>query len=731
MDIKTLLNNLHEEVSCSVCMNTFTDPKTLPCLHSFCLHCLPGNSQASGHRSSGHHVIKCPKCRRESRLPSGNLTDLPTNSRIDRLLEVWAIKECETTGVKCGNCDKKSNNCFYCFQCSSFWCGADCISLHNGIKVNKQHLVLALKDFQDKDFEKFLKRPTFCREPGHEKKELEFFCKNCEDSICSSCFATSASHDGHAKVPLDEAANERTMQVMSAIKSRKQIILKKRSEICKLEENCAKIHDKAKNVKRSAEEFVDNLFAVIEEKKQKFFNEVDSQTKASFQRLGITKEEIEDQVKMTETAVEETEKLLTQSTKARIMQPNSFLNKIIQEKMNQDDPTDGGNEVLFELHFVKNKKLLDIVSAENIGSLQEPFLQTETKTHLPCTSGKEISEATVRLEGQIVLTTRNAEGEQLCSADHDHVTSQIRNFEDDAYKTNCGATVKIEEHVHGCPYAGQFRHVFTFGREGSSDGDLWFPWGLAVNKRDQIAVTDVHNERVQLFSSDGTHLKSFGGKGYKQGQFIYPAGIDFDNNGNVTVVDSHVNQVKIFNENGNFIHQFGGKEILNRPLGLSVDSDGNIIVADSENKLIKIFSPRGQFIRKIGGKGSFAAPFHCVQYNKYLIVSDHDKHCIKVFNKEGVLRYKIGKKGKGDGEFNKPHCLSVDKAGHLMVCDAGNHRLQLFELSERSGKFLTKFGTKGKGKGEFDKPVSTAFLSDGRVVVSDFENHRIQIFEYR
>ena len=35
MDIKTLLDNLHDEVLCSVCMCTFTDPKQLPCLHSF------------------------------------------------------------------------------------------------------------------------------------------------------------------------------------------------------------------------------------------------------------------------------------------------------------------------------------------------------------------------------------------------------------------------------------------------------------------------------------------------------------------------------------------------------------------------------------------------------------------------------------------------------------------------------------------------------------------------
>ena len=68
----------------------------------------------------------------------------------------------------------------------------------------------------------------------------------------------------------------------------------------------------------------------------------------------------------------------------------------------------------------------------------------------------------------------------------------------------------------------------------------------------------------------------------------------------------------------------------------------------------------------------------------------------------------------------------MNKAGHLLVCDKMNHRIQVFELS---GKFIAKFGEKGSDLGQFNEPMSTAVLSDGRIVVSDFSNHRIQIFE--
>ena len=68
----------------------------------------------------------------------------------------------------------------------------------------------------------------------------------------------------------------------------------------------------------------------------------------------------------------------------------------------------------------------------------------------------------------------------------------------------------------------------------------------------------------------------------------------------------------------------------------------------------------------------------------------------------------------------------MDKTGHLMVCDTGNHRIQVFDLS---GKFVAKFGTNGSGMGELNEPVSVAVLSDGKIAVSDIGNSRIQIFQ--
>ncbi len=255
---------------------------------------------------------------------------------------------------------------------------------------------------------------------------------------------------------------------------------------------------------------------------------------------------------------------------------------------------------------------------------------------------------------------------------------------------------------------------------------------MAVNKRDEIAVTDSFNHRVQIFNTDGNYLRSFGRKGNKAGEFNNPGGIAFHNNGNIFVADSNNHRIQIFSGEGEYVDMFGGEgsvdSQLSDPWGLSVDSDGNIIIADAGNKLIKIFSPDGKFLMKIGGQGSFSHPVHCIQYDRYLVVSDNMEPSVKVFDRTGNFKYKFGKRGIGEGEFIAPRCLSVNKSGHLMCCS--NHRIQVFELN---GKFVGMFGTNGYNGsnqlGEFSFPYSVAVLSNGRTVVSDHGNHRVLIFE--
>ena len=189
--------------------------------------------------------------------------------------------------MKCGNCDKRSAETLYCFQCCSFWC-AECISAHNIIRANKQHTTLALKDFQDQDIEAVLKRPAFCQTKNHENKELEFFCKVCQVAICNACAVTE--HEGHAKVILETAANEKKLQIAYRIKLLKDIEQEKRDQVEKIEQDIIEVQVQVADVKGKVQTSAEQLTAIIEAKKQDIFNAADKQAHDSLKGLALKKD---------------------------------------------------------------------------------------------------------------------------------------------------------------------------------------------------------------------------------------------------------------------------------------------------------------------------------------------------------------------------------------------------------------------------------------------------------
>ena len=201
------------------------------------------------------------------------------------------------------------------------------------------------------------------------------------------------------------------------------------------------------------------------------------------------------------------------------MQPTEPLDKILKEENFQED-----SDFFEELYFVKNHNLFDLVSVEQIGSLKE----RQTRAQQQSADGKGISEAIIDgLEAQLAVTTKNKKCQQ-CYDNNDCVTLEISNRQGDnctaevqvqdnkdgTYKIKyfaketgtCSASVKVNgEHIRGSPFEvqvkpRQFRPVLSFGEQ-----ILRLPWGVAVNKEDDIAVSDVGNHKIHLFKSDGTY----------------------------------------------------------------------------------------------------------------------------------------------------------------------------------------------------------------------------------
>ena len=736
MDIQKLLDNLTEEVSCSVCGDIYKEPKQLPCLHSFCLACL--NELARTRAVNGN--IQCPLCQRQVAVPqSGTFETLPSSFYINSLLDVLAIKQCGTSNVSCGNCATKSQESSYCFQCSRFWC-CDCLNAHNILRENKEHRVVALKDFQAKDFEDVFKRPPICKKEHHEKV-LEYYCEGCEVAACQVCL--NLEHGGHKIKHLELSSKEDKAKIMVQVERCKNKTRECGEEIRNIERDLWDIQDRVEAVKREVNSFAEEMILVIRERQRELITEAENTKKTSQDRLTVEKEKTKNQIEKINFAINHAENLVQRGACAEIVQSRKQVEEELEQLVTEEPETHPLEHS--KLAFAENPLIAGSLTTDGIGRLGTTCTDRAQST----AEGKGLTEAFTGLEAQFVVTTKNSTGE-VCYNPVDRIavelkrrggegpvenvqvedkkngTYQVSYFAADPGDYDVVVTVNKED-VRGSPFPPiqvkprEFKPVMSFGQQGPYPGEFDGPWGVSVNENGEIAVTDMKNDRVQVFTYDGELLLSFGEEGSDQGQFVHPCGVSYDRDGNLLVVDRENKRIQQFSKEGEFIRTLGaGGELedkLRGPRGISSCSNGNIIVADRDNKRVVVFSPEGCVLLKLNQGG--LDPFHCIYHDNRFIVSDRNGSCIKVFSEQGDFLYQFGKRGPGNGEFDAIGGLAIDKSGRLVVCDSSNSRIQLFKLD---GTFCSKFGI-------FNRPVSVAVFEDGKFAVTDWNNHCVQIIE--
>ena len=109
--MEALLKNLKKYVECSICLESFTEPKTIACLHTFCCECLKKHALTS--QRDGQ--FRCPECQTQIAIPEGNRLDqLPTSFLHNSLLSLLAFQQSGNgSQISCKVCTKKSAELSY------------------------------------------------------------------------------------------------------------------------------------------------------------------------------------------------------------------------------------------------------------------------------------------------------------------------------------------------------------------------------------------------------------------------------------------------------------------------------------------------------------------------------------------------------------------------------------------------------------------------------------------
>ena len=617
------------------------------------------------------------------------------------------------------------------------------------MRANKDHRVLAVKEFQDKDYEDVLKRPTFCSEPRHEQEELRFFCKDCKLAVCQTCI--NLKHPGHGLEHIEEEAERRKTEMKNVVETQRQNLLTKKNAVKQLDEDYAKLIQQAEDVKRNVQKFVDDLFATIETRKQNIFAAVENQTKKSFKSLTTQKSKMENEIKLIESSLEKADKLLTRSINIEVVRPDTSLETIFGGIV-QVEPVVHDPGSLPALVFVQNQKLLDTVSSEEIGILE---ILHQTKASQSIAEGKGLNETFAGRETQFILTTKTAEGRQ-CYDKRDRVTVEIG----DERGRECGTGVRINDNKNG-----QYKISYSLKEQGRYSINIKVngehvrdsPYDLLVKAREQAISSGKLSARgknsvrhspspssSRYFSpeqedcSQALFVKpfvfkpvlSFGKEGSSVGKFNGPWGVAVRDTDEIAVTDYWNHRVQIFDSGGNYLRSFGRlgtkQGEFSYPQGICFDNKRNIFIADRGNHRIQIFSGEGKYMGMFGGKGSrdsqLSGPWGLsLDANGNIIAADSGNKLIKIFSTDGKFVRKIG----GPGSFSFPiHCVQCDE--YLIVSDFGEHCIKVFSTE---GKYQYKFGQQGGGDGEFNYPRCMAVSKSKHLMVCDGGNDRIQVFE--
>lgn len=179
-----------------------------------------------------------------------------------------------------------------------------------------------------------------------------------------------------------------------------------------------------------------------------------------------------------------------------------------------------------------------------------------------------------------------------------------------------------------------------------------------------------------------------------------PDGVDWESasaidtmpNGNIAVLRRSAPYVFVLSPEGELLRTWADEEGMFRGAhGLKVDSDGNFWITDNADNFVQKFSGDGELLMTLGQRGvagdnsatdAFDGPADVtIAPNGDVYIADGYRNARVVqFSSDGeFVRILGGVQGDAPGEFNLPHAVELDSAGRLIVADAQNGRLQVFD----------------------------------------------------
>jgi B-box zinc finger/Zinc finger, C3HC4 type (RING finger) len=321
-DLRKQLTTITE---CSVCMNTFHDPRTLPCIHTFCLKCTKGfcKDKLSG------DCVACPICRTEFTVPFNGVDGLPKNFFVEQLKDI-----ADKSSSNCEGCDENQNKqaVKFCTECRQRFC-EDCVVFHRRFRATQEHELIEIDD-EEGMVAAVGRMITMCCDK-HPKEALKLYCLDCQTAICFMCFAEQ--HSSHKCSDVNKVADEFRQQMTLDVGRMIESISKCREMLNVEEQRKKDFSSMLDGIEKEICERVKQLKQIIDSEKCVLMRELETRRKDREKQLQHVIEEIEQHKSFATILVTYTEEIRDKGTASDVVQQRSALHDRADELIKLDN----------------------------------------------------------------------------------------------------------------------------------------------------------------------------------------------------------------------------------------------------------------------------------------------------------------------------------------------------------------------------------------------------------
>jgi hypothetical protein len=262
---------LEDVTECPICCISFTDPRSLPCIHTFCCRCIRDwcKDKKNGEKAT------CPLCRKDFAIPQGGVEEMPKNFFVTKLLSIRDLAAANLAEPLCDMCssdesvstDKTAT--VFCMECQQKLCAA-CHVSHSKFKQLKSHKTMSIRGTLTEDELCSRYPPPYCEK--HRDKIVELYCFDCKAVSCMMCFVEI--HASHRCADVIQVSDEFRRETATYIGSIEERLDRNREKLRSLEDDKKHFTQRVEDVEAKVRCQAQHLHACIERHRRALLDEL-------------------------------------------------------------------------------------------------------------------------------------------------------------------------------------------------------------------------------------------------------------------------------------------------------------------------------------------------------------------------------------------------------------------------------------------------------------------------